>query len=50
MLAAVEAVAKADPVRRPRRNKSNVAAQTAAGELVHRAFPLNWWDTDIGSH
>jgi hypothetical protein len=37
MLAAVEAVTKADPVWASRRHKPNVAAQAAAGESVHAA-------------
>lgn len=40
MLAAVETVAKADPVWSSRRHNSNVAAQAAAGESVHAAPPL----------
>jgi hypothetical protein len=35
MLAAVETVTEADPVRESRRHKSNVAAQATAGEAVH---------------
>src|SRR5687767_10254832 len=40
MLAAVEAVTKADPVRESRRHDSDVAAQATAGEPVHAASPL----------
>jgi aspartate kinase len=39
MLAAVETVTKADPVRESRRHNSNIAAQAAAGESVHAASP-----------
>src|SRR4051794_518161 len=35
MLAAVETVANADPVRGPRRHNSDVPAQATAGESVH---------------
>jgi hypothetical protein len=41
MLAAVEAVTKADPVWEARRDKSDVAAQATAGESVHAASPLH---------
>ncbi|MOA52919.1 hypothetical protein D3C78_1763000 [compost metagenome] len=40
VLAAVETVTKADPVREPRRHKSDVAAKATAGESVHVASPL----------
>jgi hypothetical protein len=40
MLAAVEAVTKADPVRASRRHDPDVAAQAAAREPVHAAPPL----------
>src|SRR5882724_9745856 len=40
MLAAVETVTKADPVRTSRRHNSHVAAQATAGESVHAASPL----------
>jgi hypothetical protein len=39
MLAAVEAVTKADPVGGARRHNSDVAAQATAGESVHAASP-----------
>jgi hypothetical protein len=39
MLAAIETVAKADPVWQSRRHNSDVAAQATAGESVH-ASPL----------
>jgi hypothetical protein len=39
MLAAVEAVTKADPVWASRRHNSDVAAQATAGESVHAASP-----------
>jgi hypothetical protein len=41
MLAAVEAVTKADPVGASRRHQSNAAAQATARESVHAASPLN---------
>src|SRR5262252_5436527 len=41
MLAAVETVTKADSVRQPRRNNSDVPAKATARELVHAASPLN---------
>jgi len=41
MLAAVETVTKADPVRTSRRHNSDVAAQATAGESLHAASPLN---------
>src|SRR5213079_670092 len=40
MLAAVETVAKADPVWESRRHNSDVAAQATARESVHAASPL----------
>src|SRR5213075_709052 len=40
MLAAVETVAKADPVWSSRRHNSDVAAKTTARESVHAAAPL----------
>ena len=40
MLAAVETVANADPVRESRRHNSDVAAQATAGEAVNAASPL----------
>jgi hypothetical protein len=40
MLAAVETVTKADPVWRPRRHNSDVAARAAAGESVHATAPV----------
>jgi hypothetical protein len=39
MLAAVETVTKADPVRESRRQKSDVAAKATARETVHAASP-----------
>jgi hypothetical protein len=39
MLAAIETVAKADPVRKSRRHKSDIAAQATASESVHAASP-----------
>ncbi|MFZ5619082.1 MAG: hypothetical protein ACOZAA_17350 [Pseudomonadota bacterium] len=39
MLAAIEAVAKADTVWASGRRNSNVAAEAAAGESIHTAFP-----------
>src|SRR5919106_6819560 len=41
MLAAVETVTKADPVRAARRDNPDVAAQATAGESVHAASPPN---------
>ena len=40
MLAAVETVTKADPVRASRRHNADVAAQATAGKSVHAASPL----------
>jgi hypothetical protein len=40
MLAAVETVTKADPVRRPRSHYSNIAAQATARESVQASSPL----------
>jgi len=40
VLAAVEAVAKADPVWASRRHDPDVAAQAATRESVHAASPL----------
>jgi hypothetical protein len=40
MLAAIETVTKADPVRVSRRHNSDVAAQATAGKAVHAASPL----------
>ena len=39
VLAAVEAVTEADPVREPRRHNSDIAAQAAARESLHAASP-----------
>lgn len=41
MLATVETVTKADPVRESRRHDADVAAQATARESVHAASPLN---------
>src|SRR5207248_5868058 len=41
VLAAVETVTKADPVRESRRLDSDVAAQAPAGEVVHAGSPLS---------
>jgi hypothetical protein len=40
MLAAVETVAQADPIRTSRRFDSDVAAQAATGKSVHAAPPF----------
>jgi hypothetical protein len=47
MLAAIEAVAKADPVWPTRRHNSDVAAQATAREPVHAASPLKITRTEI---
>ncbi len=41
MLAAVEAVTKADAVRESRRHDSDIPAKATASESVHAAFPLS---------
>src|SRR5690606_40953570 len=40
MLSAIEAVTDADPVRKPGRHNSDVAAKATASESVHAASPL----------
>ena len=40
MLAAVETVAKANPVWEPCCHNSDIAAQATAGELIHAVFSL----------
>ena len=49
MLAAVETVTKADPVRESRRHNPDLAAQAAARDPIHAASPLKPSDRSVYS-